>query len=994
MSNDSVTAHGATAGETSSAEQDDPLSPPKTQHDTSPATSPFLMQAAATDGNGSSPIKIKKKGRFTVKTTAVDNNIIGGGVDNTTPKAKETRTTQPANAAGKVKLRPHPNMFSPDKPHTPDVDNYDAFGLNLVADTTERIIPEALLRRTAPLKRTQSCDSYISDDSSSSAELDDFLDDEDRSPDRRKPIEASLDISMTYSPEHPHLVGKLLNQSPGKRSHVTFDEATIDPDTAAHNNSGSDENIVHLVGRNSKESLSLCNSESVSSSLGGGGTQNEQVDLNNNPKPQDNFEFVPRPEQQQQHRSSSAHVISNAKRPTLQMRCNSALLFSSKSASREANNLNTNTNNTEEGYTRNNSATYSSDSSEVVDEDLPVMPSGRNAPFHTSLDTPTPTQADGARQFYANQQSAQKVAELQAITPLAHRPYLDYDEKELLFTESLTQQFSNSNTDTLSNALCNTDEDDRDHMYWRSFPDLAADDLDLHPSRWAMLFYLSLLNLLSGWICFSVAPVATMLEGDVDAESLVSLFLISSAVATFFAPATLSRLGRRRTVLLGALLLLVGLKVCCASQDFVEKLPIGFVIAGLSQPLYQITPVFVVTAWFPPNDHTAMLRIVLKSNQLGVLLSFLCGSFLVSSENDILPYFQCISLIATILFIAMAFHFEAAPPTPPTNKVFKESKYVFRQRTPDELNGDLEKETNDPIVGNHTSAKMDFVSVYTEQLKEEKGHRVNFSYGSIEPSSPFPHLQGSFTPRGNSGQLQQILSEQQDADTPRSHETTILSNQVLATMKACFSKEGFTRCSIAFVTYGVVANSLLTFMVYLVGASGSNKIHVGAIGGAFQLFIMISPFVVDKWTDPSHRHSLLSASYLAGAVALVLCMISMEWESFAGLISSLLAVALIVGSSQTLSIGRGIEISQMSENSVLIIFRLLSNTLSAAAIPLFRLLRSVAMAKFAPEFSLPFIMLIAMNMITATCFFGGNRCSSSNAQQQTEIHPFLPRTSV
>ena len=1008
MSNNNSTAHNAVASG-DDAEPGVPLSPPKAHRDTSTASSPFVLSTATDDGD-SSPMKVKKKGRFTVKTAAVE------GEDISPLKAKETIIPQVS-----ATLQPRPNILSPDIPHTPDVDNYDAFGLSLVAAPAGK--PETLPPRRHSLLSMQSYDSYISDDSSTSGGLDNYSN-EELSPDRKNSeLEASPEINMEYSPhdspEHQQMVGRLLDQSPGKRFQVTFDESA----TAAQNLSHSYENTVHLIGRHSKESLT--NSESLSSSLGGRGTpisyDNEQVQFNNL-LPQDQFELLPLPNQQR--RSSSVH-ISSVRAPTLKMRCNSEPLFSpSQSAGYlEANNMNT-ANHPMEGDRNNwtsysSSGVYSSDNSESIDEDLPtrmstplsmpegeMKPSGRNVPVHFDSNTSTPTHAGGARQFYSNQQSAQKVAEMQASAPLAHRPYLNFDERDIHFTEGLTPQ-STSNATTPISTGGYTEDDDRDHMYWRpnaaSFPDLMTDDL--HQSRWAMLLYLSMLNLLSGWICFSVAPVATMLEGDVGAESLVSLFLIASAVSTFCAPATLSFLGLRRTVLLGALLLLVGLYVCCASSGFVEGLQVGFIIAGLSQPLYQITPIFVVTAWFPPNEHTAMLRIVLQSNHLGILFSFLCGTFLVSSESDIVPYFQCIILIAMILFIAMVFHFEGAPPTPTpqTNMVFKEVENIFTQQLPDEPHDvaleftDTNESTgnSDSNYGNHNSVASDFSRVFTEKIKEGLGHRNNFSYGSntfsygsIEPSSPFPNLQGSFTPRQIDGQIQALVPQQVEV-TPRNNETTIRNDQVLTLMMTYFSKEGSTRCSIAFVTSGVVANSLITFMSYFLGTSTSSKILVGAIGSAFQLFIMISPFIVDKWTDPTHRHSLLSASLLAGVVALMMCMIAMEWESFAGLISSLLVVAFIVGSSQTLSTGRGMEISQMSENSVLIVFQLLSNTLTSMAIPLFRLLQAESIAESAPEFSLPFIFLIAMNMFAATCFFGGNRSSSSNIQQQKERYPFL-----
>ena len=984
-----------------------PISPPKTQRDSLPESLPSILISTASSADGSSPIKIKKKGRFTVKTT-VD-------VGDTQRKTVTPRTAKAAS--GKAKLRPQYNSPSPDRLHTPDDDNYHAFGLNLVAAPKEGMetIPEAL--QPISLKRMHSTDSYISDDSSSDDDLD-TLDENKQSPSKRLSTSGNWqqsspgEISMTYSPEHPHLVGKLLNQSPGKRSQntVTFDETSINLD-ASGNYSGSEENIVHLIARESKESLY---SESVSSH--GGGTpilaaDNEPLapsSSNINQKPQDLFELLPLPPAQR--KSSSLHVSSNVRPPTLQMRCNSEPLFSSQSERRESKNS------VAENFVRKrsaNSTDYSSgESLEALETGTPLslpesemmMPSGRMSPIHTNIDTPTPTQAEGAKHFYTNQQSAQKVAELQATAPLAHRPYLDYEDRSHPIGDGLpSHSFSNTNT-PLSTVLCYTEEEDYDHAYWKlkemtshvENQMLLADPKELvvadvlHPSRWAMLFYISLLNLLSGWICFSIAPVAKLLRESVDAGLLVSSFLIASCFATFFAPATLSRFGLRRTVLLGAFLLLVGLKVCCATPNFVEgrqlQLLIGFVIVGISQPLYQVTPIFVVKAWFPSYEHMTMLRIVLKSSQLGVFFSFLGGTTLVSSSDDILPYFQCISLIATSLFIAMAFHFEEGPPTPPTKRAFHEFRPIFRQPPSQEYNNDGAfgaKATHN--IDNLSPAKMDFAAEAYEPLKDGKDHRSNFSYGSLDPSSPFPNLQGDFTPRGNG--VQQSIVASQGAQTSRSQESTIYNNLVLSSMKACFSKEGFTRCSIVFITSGVVANTLITFMVYLVGVSRSSSIEVGAIGSAFQICIMISPSLVNRCTDPSQRHKLILTALLAGAATLVTCIFALDAKSFAGLMSSLFMVALVVGSLQSLSIGRGVETSQMSENSVTVIFRLLSNSLSAVAIPLFRLLQPASM----PDYSLSFVMLIAMMLIAASGFFGGQRnCSSA-----PERHPsLLPKSTV
>lgn len=994
-----ITAHGTAASAASGDElveqtlqeqQDEParpISPPKTQRGTSTRSSPFLI---STSNEGDRfPVNVKKKGRFTVKTTSTeveDTNF-------TVPRAMEPISTQPSAVKATVMAKLWPRLSS-DKPRNARVNNYDTIGLThvAVASVENQTLPDEPRRFSH--ESLKSCDSYISDDSSSSDGLDPYSNDEISPIRHGADLETSPDINMTYSPEHPHIAG---------RSQVASDETA----TAAQNISDLYVDAVNLIGHNSKESMPNFGyrPSSLPTSLG-----NDQERFNiDNLLSNDQFNFTPLT---QLRRSSSANKRS-VRPPTLKMRCNSDPLFcSNSSGNAEGNNLNIANDSVESGGNEwasySSSGAYSSDNSESIDEDLPArmstplsspdVPSGRKVPVHIDSNTPTPTHAGGARRFFSNQESAQKVAELQATVPLAHHPYLEYDE-------ALTpQSSSNTNTPVSTGTGCYTDEDDRDHMYWKSnaasFPDLTTDNL--HPSRWAMLLYLSLLNLLSGWVCFSLAPVAKMLKGDVEEENLVSYFLIASAFATFCTPSTISCLGVRRTVLLGAILLIVGLNVCCSS-DLFEGLRVGFIIAGLSQPLYQTTPIFIVAAWFPPNEQETMLRAVLHSNHLGVLFSFLSGTFLVSSESDIITYFQCIMFIASILFIAVVFHFQEVPPTliPQTHTSFKDAEHtIMHQHSGEPDDGALEFQyTNDTNTDESIGIiSTDLSKEYVEQLKGVAGHSKsisygsnNFSYGSIEPSSPFPHLQGSFTSLGHHGELAAVVP-QQDAETIHSEKTTIRNDQVWKIMKSYFSKEGSIRCSIAFVTSGVVVNSLITFMSYLLGTSGSNPILLAVVGSAFQFFIMISPIFVDKWTNPLHKHSLLSASLLAGVVALMMCMIAMEWESPAGLISSLLAVALIVGCSQTLSTGRGIEISQMSESSVLVVFQLLSNTFSSMTIPLFRLFQADAIAKSAPEFSLPFIFLIAMNMIAATCFFGGNRTSSSKLQRQSERYPFLLTT--
>ena len=198
--------------------------------------------------------------------------------------------------------------------------------------------------------------------------------------------------------------------------------------------------------------------------------------------------------------------------------------------------------------------------------------------------------------------------------------------------------------------------------------------------RWVMLLYMSVLNLLSDWTCYSVAPIAILTQeafGDIDPEQLVVIFLGANAVATACEPIILARLGLRRTVLFGALLLMFGSIVKSGgippiiqselrSGEDEWRLYFGFFLVGLSQPLYQCTPALLSASWFPEKERTMATGVALNANQLGIGFAFIFGTLLVSEKDDIAPYFGLLSLISTIAFMGTLIAFDDAPPTPPS----------------------------------------------------------------------------------------------------------------------------------------------------------------------------------------------------------------------------------------------------------------------------------------------------------------------------------------
>uniref|UniRef100_A0A7S4RSP2 Major facilitator superfamily (MFS) profile domain-containing protein n=1 Tax=Ditylum brightwellii TaxID=49249 RepID=A0A7S4RSP2_9STRA len=199
--------------------------------------------------------------------------------------------------------------------------------------------------------------------------------------------------------------------------------------------------------------------------------------------------------------------------------------------------------------------------------------------------------------------------------------------------------------------------------------------------RWLMLLYMSLLNLMSDWTCYSVAPIALLTVeafGDINPETLVTIFLGANAVASAAEPMILGRLGLRGTVVLGSLLLMVGSIIKSGGMPLFTttpfekgtgawKLYLGFFLVGLSQPLYQCTPALLSASWFPEKERTMATGVALNSNQLGIGCAFVFGTLLVETSDDIPSYFGLMSLISTIAFIGSALQFDDAPPTPPSD---------------------------------------------------------------------------------------------------------------------------------------------------------------------------------------------------------------------------------------------------------------------------------------------------------------------------------------
>lgn len=609
-------------------------------------------------------------------------------------------------------------------------------------------------------------------------------------------------------------------------------------------------------------------------------------------------------------------------------------------------------------------------------------------------------------------------------------------------------------------------------------------EFKVYNSRWIMLGYMAMLNLLSDWTCYSVAPIALLTKeafGDVNPEILVTVFLGANAMASAAEPAILGRLGLRKTVVFGAMLLMVGSIIKSGGVPLVRpsvptqsdgnetwKLYMGFFLVGLSQPLYQCTPALLSSSWFPENERTMATGIALNSNQLGIGCAFVFGTLLVATVEDILPYFGLLSVISTIAFVGAALQFEDAPPTPPSdtarvirgtleikipNWFGKKEKEDVEDKSKSKAKAKaaptLEAAAPAPAPTEEpTRAAAEAIAATQQDLaNEDEKEDASAPAAAVPPphyqGHPYPYPPHMYMPYGypppppgasyppSYGMPPQGHAQQQHDENYRGSSLThnfyhgydqeghyhneflyqselhddhheewddgvepimtqtdnhldidIRDDQIIQQFKACFARPGFSHCVVAFTTSGIIINTLSTFMDYLVTLEGGGREYVGIVGGTFQALIMVSSLIFGGLTDKSRKYySVTLAMLVLGAFALAMCNVNLDADAGGDLRLNLLIVGILAGPLQPISTELGVEVVYpLSENTVLVIQQLFSNLLSAAFIPVFKMLRDVGTdahpetQKYfeVPQYTFSFYLLIVIHACSTLYFASFN----------------------
>jgi hypothetical protein len=211
-------------------------------------------------------------------------------------------------------------------------------------------------------------------------------------------------------------------------------------------------------------------------------------------------------------------------------------------------------------------------------------------------------------------------------------------------------------------------------LRWRIFllgplPPPRAD-----PQQWVQLLYLSLLGMVSNWVCFSKVLVprayAWVYPGRMS-KGLVDLFLVTNVVSCLIFTNAVSRFGLMNCVRVGLVTMTAGCWLRCGFGVMIPPLgpcrrwrcphpnnpttmrgddwgnggagladcrglfppypamALGTTLVGLSQPFFQCTPPLLSATWFPLGERATRSAVALNFNQVGITTALLVEGWMV-----------------------------------------------------------------------------------------------------------------------------------------------------------------------------------------------------------------------------------------------------------------------------------------------------------------------------------------------------------------------------
>lgn len=207
--------------------------------------------------------------------------------------------------------------------------------------------------------------------------------------------------------------------------------------------------------------------------------------------------------------------------------------------------------------------------------------------------------------------------------------------------------------------------------------------------RWIQLSYLSLLALLSDWVCFSLAAAPEAFEeyyNGHSSASLIDLFLFVNVASSFCVTDLVAKFGMKTTIRASAATMCVGcwfrsgLNLWDTELESIESVVIGTVLVAVAQPFFQCTPPLLSAQWFASSERATSTAIALNFNQVGIATAFLVGGTMATSTVGISNYFGLISVCSTLLLIGTVLHYQEEPEVAPSTSEWK--KRTSNRREP------------------------------------------------------------------------------------------------------------------------------------------------------------------------------------------------------------------------------------------------------------------------------------------------------------------------
>lgn len=196
----------------------------------------------------------------------------------------------------------------------------------------------------------------------------------------------------------------------------------------------------------------------------------------------------------------------------------------------------------------------------------------------------------------------------------------------------------------------------------------------LYPQRWVQLLYLSLLALLSDWVCFSVAAAPEVWKETYnhDPATLIDIFLFTNVLFCLLEPGIVRRFGLRDVIITAGAtmaagcLLRSGIPFTGSELQPYNAVVAGTVLVGAAQPFFQCTPPLLSATWFGADERALATAIAINFNQVGIATAFLVGGSMAGDATGLGSYFSVISAASLAVTLGAFIQFQEQPPTPPT----------------------------------------------------------------------------------------------------------------------------------------------------------------------------------------------------------------------------------------------------------------------------------------------------------------------------------------